>query len=1004
MHQKGLTMSKIMKGHFPTKRTLAAVAVSSALLFSTPNAMAADNFSGTLKGNVTASTNVVANATIKVVHQEKGITRTVTADEQGNYVLRKLPIGKYTVSIEKQGFQVDTFDILVKIGSAAVVDRELFTADQDIERIEVTGRNVSFIELDSSDGGIVVTADELSLIPVDTGFNNMALLAPGAAATNGSNFRSSPSIGGSSSAENGYYLNGMNVTKIKTGLGSIDLPWEAISQTEIKTGGVAPEFGNALGGIVNAVSKSGSNEFKFGVQARVDPEALREHHNDLFYSNDDIYTNSEDDESTFTRYSVWGSGAIIQDKLFFYALLAPQTNDYDDAGANTISQGKSKSDRWFAKVDWFITENHSLEFTSINYENENKWKTYDFDWETNAQTGEGTAAKSKTGGDVLGLKYTGILSDDVSLEVVAGRVTDQTYNTVADALPWVGSYLFDGYRQLSQHTSSRITESEFTRDQFRADLMWDLDDHSLKFGVDYYDTHIDHQSTQNGEGPAQGWWYIETATGTDRTGLPAGTGYVDQRIRTDFSDSHVKSLSLYAQDSWQVNDNLVLNLGVRYSDFVNEMSDGQKYVDVSGQIAPRLQAIYDLNGDGTSKVYATFGRYFQPVSANMNIVQGGSRRDEHWYYELDQVDADGHPVITADGSPSRGAQVGTFLAQSGEGAPGSKATKDLKPMYSDEFTLGYQTEVFDGDMTFGVRGIYRELKRSIEDADLQTVLQNWYKKEGIESNGWIDGWILFNPGDGLDVNYDFNGDGTVNHIKLSSEEMGMPKSERKYTALEFTLDGQVTEKMNINASYTWSHLWGNTAGLVNDDDNQADPGWTVSYDYAGLQDHAAGNLPSDRRHAFKLFGSYSVTDDFVLGLNTTISDGKPINKMGIHPLGVDSCAAGMPWESCESNAQRGHGASFYDENGTPSPRGSAGTTDWVVKLDLSASYRHELFGNDLLLKATVYNLLNADTQTTVYQQGTITDADGNTVADPNWGITTGRQGARYVSLVARYEF
>ena len=43
----------------------------------------------------------------------------------------------------------------------------------------------------------------------------------------------------------------------------------------------------------------------------------------------------------------------------------------------------------------------------------------------------------------------------------------------------------------------------------------------------------------------------------------------------------------------------------------------------------------------------------------------------------------------------------------------------------------------------------------------------------------------------------------------------------------------------------------------------------------------------------------------------------------------------MPWESCESNAQRGHGASFYDENGSPSPRGSAGTTDWIVKLDLS---------------------------------------------------------------------
>jgi outer membrane receptor protein involved in Fe transport len=1004
-NKQAFTCSSMTNFKQQFKKSLVAISVTSLLSLSVVPAMAADNFSGTVKGQLSsASAANMENATITLKHKAKGISRTIQADDQGNYILRKLPIGTYLMTIEKTGFKTESFDVLVKIGSAIVLNKELYASNSDIERIEVSGANVSYIDLSSSTGGVVVTAEDLVMLPVNTGFNNMALLAPGVAGTNAGNFRGSPSIGGSSSAENGYYLNGLNVTKIKTGLGSIDLPWEAIAQTEIKTGGVAPEFGNALGGIVNAISKSGSNEFEFGVQARVDPEALREHHDDLFYANDDIYSNSSDDESTFTRYSVWGSGAIVEDKLFFYALLAPQKNDYDAGHDNTFDIGESTSDRWFAKVDWFITDNHSLEFTAINYENENTWKTYEYNWETNERGGEGTKAKVKTGGDVFGLKYTGILSDDLSIEVVAGRTTDETFNTVADAKPWVGSYLFDGYRQLSQHTSSKITESEFTRDQFRVDIMWDLEDHALKFGADYYDTHVDHQSTQNGIDDAQGWWYVYTATGTDHSGLPAGEGYVDQRIRTDFSDSHVKSLSLYAQDSWQVNDNLVLNLGVRYSDFVNEMSDGQKYVDVSGQVAPRLQAIYDLEGDGTSKVFATFGRYFQPVSANMNIVQGGSRRDEHWYYKLDQLDADGHPVIKDDYSPSRGEQVGTFLAQSGEGAPGSKADADLKPMYSDEFTLGYQTEIFDGDMTFGVRGVYRELKRSIEDADLQTVLKNWYAKEGIAADGWIDGWILFNPGRGLDVEYDFNGDGTVNHIELSAEDLGMPKSKRKYGALEFTLDGQVTEKLNINASYTWSHLWGNTAGLVNDDDNQSDPGWTVSYDYAGLQDNASGNLPSDRRHAFKLYGSYQVTDDFIVGVNTLISDGKPINLMGIHPSGVGACAAGMPWESCPSNIERDHGDSFYDAEGNASPRGSAGTTDWVVKIDVSATYFHELFGNNLMLKATVYNVLNDDTQTTVYQQGTMTGDNGDVVADPNWGMTTGRQGARFVSFVARYEF
>lgn len=57
---------------------------------------------------------------------------------------------------------------------------------------------------------------------------------------------------------------------------------EAVAQTEIKTGGIDPEFGGALSGIVNAVSKSGSNDFAFGGYARIDPEATREYHENLY--------------------------------------------------------------------------------------------------------------------------------------------------------------------------------------------------------------------------------------------------------------------------------------------------------------------------------------------------------------------------------------------------------------------------------------------------------------------------------------------------------------------------------------------------------------------------------------------------------------------------------------------------------------------------------------------------------------------------------------------------
>ncbi len=94
-------MSKIIVNGLKPQRTLAAFAVGTALLLSTTNSLAADNFSGTLKGNVSANRIAAANATI-IVHKAKEITRTVTADEQGSYVLRKLPIGEYSKMIKNQ--------------------------------------------------------------------------------------------------------------------------------------------------------------------------------------------------------------------------------------------------------------------------------------------------------------------------------------------------------------------------------------------------------------------------------------------------------------------------------------------------------------------------------------------------------------------------------------------------------------------------------------------------------------------------------------------------------------------------------------------------------------------------------------------------------------------------------------------------------------------------------------------------------------------------------------
>ncbi|MGS0725088.1 TonB-dependent receptor [Shewanella sp. 0m-11] len=990
---------------FSPKKTLAALAVGSVLFLSAPSVMAADT--SIVKGHIeNASGSNLSNVTITLKHMTKGLVFTVETNEKGDYLLRNVPVGDYDITITKDGYEQNQENgIQVNLGQPVILDGKLYSAGaDDVERIAVSGSMIRRVDMSSSTSGLTFTQDELQTMPVNSGFESIALLAPGTAAPGGSNFDGASSFGGSSAAENAYYFNGLNVTSIRTGLGSISLPWEAISQTQIKTGGVSPEYGGALGGIVNAVSKSGENEFKFGAEARWDPSSLRSSQDNIYQSNGEISTNTQQNSKDFKELQLWASGAIVEDSLFFYGLFAPKRTDDEWAGQTTKKSSDSKEDQWFAKLDWYMTDEHSIGFSAMN--NKRTWttKTYVYDWETNV-VGEqqGVDAPGEDGGKVYSLNYKGYLSDTFSVSAVVGRVQEDVENVVASTNPGVWDDR-NGWTTLSQHTNSSVSEEHYTRDQARLDFSWDLEEHSIQFGVDYTKVKVDYSSSQNGLGDAQGWWTIKTAGVDSISGQAAGEDYVERRVRERFTDSEVTSTAFYINDSWQATDNLVLNLGLRYSEFENTVTDGRAYVKMEDQFAPRVQAIYDVFGDGESKVFATYGRYFQPVSANMNITQGSSSIEWFEYSELDQVDADGHPVITADGSPSRGAMLrDRYYRQKGITEPGLIASSSLKSMYSDEFTLGYQQAVFE-TMTAGVRGVYRDLGRSVEDTDVGPVLAKKLAELGITDNvGQSSYYVLLNPGEDVSLSYDFDGDGQVDNVNLTAEEMALPEAERKYVALEFTLDGSVTDDLRINSSYTWSHSYGNTEGLVKTDNNQADPGWTTSYDYGDLMDYSNGDLPNDHTHSFKLSGAYDITEDLIFGFVTRVTSGRPQSYFSQHPEGVDSCAAGNPWDDCISRYY--DQASHYDENGNPAPRGSAGNLPWVTNIDLSLTYMTEIFEGDFTIKGTVYNVLDSDSATNINEErARYADTPSGLELNPDYGMTTDRQEERFFSVVARYEF
>ncbi len=1006
-----------LKQHFKPHKTLAAIAVGTALMLSAPHALSAENTSGTLKGTLSTSIESdLSNATVTVVHQTRGISRSVKSDANGSYSLRGLPIGRYTVTIVKDGFvSIQEKDVVVSLGQSSVLEFTLEESSQSSDNVvQIIGTAVRSIDTTSSTSGVTFDDEELTKMPISIGFESIALLAPGVVADSGG--FDANSFGGGSGAENGYFINGLNISHLRTGIGSMPLPWEGIQETQVKTGAVSAEFGRFIGGVVNAVAKTGSNEFKAGVEFNYDPQSLRSQHDTIFKSDGSIHTDIalRDDtprgEREFKDTNIWASGALIEDKLFFYTLYNPRKLETNYTRPTDYNNLETNADRWMMNLDYFITDDHALNLFAFS--NKEDWRRDTFGYTPSTDTvGTDTSySEGERGGEAIALSYNGYFTDDFSMALTIAEIEQTEVNVPNTLFPSVRDNRTGNNTPYGPSSTSTITDELYNREQLRLDFNYALDEHELKFGIDIENLEVHYAEEPNGGAgnEAFGWWTIENAEAGNPFGLAAGTDYIDRRARTNLGVSEINQTAIYVQDTWQATDNLVLNLGLRYAEFENTTTEGKPYANLTGQLAPRFQAIYDLDGDGSKKIFATFGRYFQPIPANMNIKQASGQVDLHTYFLTDQYDSEGRPALLADGSPSRGAVIGTDLIESSVEHL-NVADNDLEPMYSDEITFGFEMEVFD-DMTFGSRYIYRDLKRSIEDGALYGARSAAKERWEAAGGTWTSNpaaWILFNPGNDTRIQHDVDGDGQLDTIIYNKEDIALPRSKRTYLALENTLSGNVTENLYIMASYTWSHSYGNTEGLIRSDNGQADPGWTQSNDFVESTAFGSGNLPNDRRHAFKLSGIYDISDELTFGFYTSATSGAPINKFGRHPLDTGYCVDNWCYSQQSSWASGYSNLNFYAD-GKPSPRGSGGTGDWLFNVDTSLAYNTEVAGGDLTLKATIYNVFNFDTATNVDEyyeaesQGF--EPDGSYPLNPNYLTPEGRQKARYVTLSARYEF
>jgi hypothetical protein len=975
------------------KRSVTAAAVAMSLGVAMP-AMAND---GAITGtSVNQAGNVLANVTVTIKNLTTGLTRSVQSDSQGNYRFPLLPSGNYSLEAKKDGFTV-LQEKSLRVGPAGSTTVNLTLEAGDIERITVTGAAVSAIDVASSESQLIVDVEYLNKVPISRDVTSVAMLAPGTIKGD-SDFGNFASFGGSSVGENTYYVNGINTTNFRNGLGGSELPFEMYKSFEVKTGGYSAEFGRSTGGVVNAVTKSGTNEFKFGASAYFEPGSMREESPDVFRtdqadidaSGSEYYQVNNKDNRGKTNLNVWASGALIEDKLFFFGLVNQENRDSDYATSSAIYDREANDTLYALKLDWYITDDHILEFTGWDNtsELESTKNLYNPDTDT---TGEWYGDYIlERGGKTWGLKYTGILTDDLTVSAQYS-INEASYSNLNMGDNPLGTKpaIYERFSGREFGAFGLFTPSvqNDKRTAYRFDVDWYVhDDHTLRFGIDYEEMEAT-EDTQRAGGVA---WRYE---GCDTDLLDMGQldcSAVRQEFYVNQGDFETRSAAFYIEDTWQVTEDIVARIGLRNESFENYNKAGDKFVDVQDQWAPRVGLSWDINGDGESKVFANYGRYFLPVATNTNVRLAGDELYTRQYFEVESINADFTPNIV----PGSGGSITTY----GDGTLKNTAetvNADLDPMYQDEFILGYQRLLGDS-WSFGIKATYRDLGSSLEDIAIDAGFDAMLDGGCTLCSGFHY-YVLTNPGQDVTITTDPDGDGPLANqaYTITADQLGYPAAERTYGSVDVTFDRAWEDDWMFGFTYTWAHSWGNNEGFVRSDNDQDDSGLTTNFDQPGLTDGASGNLPNDRRHSIKMNGAYQVIENFTVGANFNWTQGRPLNSFGFHPT--------------DAFASLYQAASFV-KDGQLVQRGSEGRTANTWQIDLSASYDYYWDDSKITFRADVFNVTNNDKATQMNEvneryagwDAELGGYDGG--PNPTYGLPTDFQTPRYFRFSVNAEF
>jgi hypothetical protein len=609
-----------------------AVLAMAALAGGLPAPMSAQEQTGAVAGTVSDQTGaLLPGATVTVVNLATGESRTTVTGEGGLYRIPALQPSRYLVTAELPGFStVRRPEVTVNIGSVADVNFTLSVGTIQ-ESITVTGE-APLVESKKTDLSSVITQDTINALPSrNRQYLDFALLLP-AATENVTTIQGTGTVvGGARSKEGSLLVDGFYNLDETFAMPKTRHSQDAIQEFQVVTFGGAPEYGRALGGVINAITKSGGNELRGSSYGFLRNEHLN--------AQDFAEKALGRPKSEFRRQQWGGSagGPIVRNKSFFFGAYERTTEDtpFDNGitPQNAAILGLPAAD--VGIVPRFLRLNFAMGKWNYNLrDNQRLEVAYTFGTQTDHMASQPEPFTTRSAAsnhlvyvdhNVFG-KWTAVTHGGKMLHDLKVSYSPRFYTP--------GGYAFggppltaDGQINIGDLTNSsppRVTITNvavFGSAGFQGDTAtypiqsiysWTTfkNRHQIKVGGDYLYSHLR-------------WAFYSGYTGkynfSSLANFLAGNYSTYTQTFGDVSNPRTHQyITGFVQDSWQVTNRMTLNYGVRYDLELNpsHAKSGTPFGNDYNNFGPRFALSYDFTGRGKTFLKASSGVYYDKLWQN----------------------------------------------------------------------------------------------------------------------------------------------------------------------------------------------------------------------------------------------------------------------------------------------------------------------------------------------------------------------------------------------------